>query len=537
MVPSKRSCQPSAFSFEVKVFAFGAQLTDTVAAARHAAMIELNFVIVILLFKKLLLQIIPNYKINHKKALIKPLHDTNDKKSPLYCYLYRNKTKGQKNMLKKISFGIAMIAGLCSCAASHDTLSQDEKALREHITQGMPQTVREMHADDQDVIALPYTYSVPTIRGMFQEMYYWDTFYTNEGLLMLGNADQARSNVDNILYMIEHFGYMPNGTHKGLLNRSQPPYSSMMVRSVYETTGDKQWLAQAYTTLEKEHTFWMTQRLAPNGLNRYGHCATDEELVGFYGAISGRLRTDRSETVKTLADTLKASAHWLAEAESGWDFNPRYSQRCMDFNPVDLNALLYVFERNMAWFSKELGNGRTAEWDSLADNRKSLIQKYCFNPEDGLFHDYDFVNECWSKVLSGGVFNLMYAGIMTKKQAAAMVKALPRLEMEHGVAACEDIPSELTYQWAFPNAWAAINYMAIRGMDRYGFRSDARRLARKYLDSNVGQFKETGVLWEKYNATTGRNDAASEYGTPGDFMGWTAGVVLFTMDYLCGKSE
>ena len=29
-----------------------------------------------------------------------------------------------------------------------------------------------------------------------------------------------------------------------------------------------------------------------------------------------------------------------------------------------------------------------------------------------------------------------------------------------------------------------------------------------------------------------RNDAAAEYATPGDFMGWTAGTVLFCMDYL-----
>lgn len=204
----------------------------------------------------------------------------------------------------------------------------------------------------------------------------------------------------------------------------------------------------------------------------------------------------------------------------------------MDFNPVDLNALLYIFEKNMEWFSGELGNGRAGEWKALADKRKDLIQEYCYNPEDGLFYDYDYVNGCRSEVLSGAVFNLMYAGIMTKKQAGAMRKALGRVEMEHGVAACEDVPCEITYQWAYPNAWAAVNYMAIRGMDRYGFVKDARRLARKYLDSNVAQFKETGVLWEKYNALTGRNDAAAEYATPGDFMGWTAGTVLFCMDYL-----
>lgn len=437
------------------------------------------------------------------------------------------------NMPKKITLAaLAVAAVLSGCGNNNESLSQEETELREHIASGMPQTVREMHRDDQDVIALPYSYSVPTIRGMFQEMYYWDTYFTNEGLLILGDLGQAKKNVDNILYMIGKFGYMPNGTHKALLNRSQPPYSSMMVRSVYESSADKEWLAAAYPVLEKEYGFWMSRRLAPNGLNRYGHCATDEELTGFYGAIAGRLRTDRSETVTSLQDTLKASAHWLAEAESGWDFNPRFSQRCMDFNPVDLNALLYIFEKNMEWFSGELGNGRAGEWKALADKRKDLIQEYCYNPEDGLFYDYDYVNGCRSEVLSGAVFNLMYAGIMTKKQAGAMRKALGRVEMEHGVAACEDVPCEITYQWAYPNAWAAVNYMAIRGMDRYGFVKDARRLARKYLDSNVAQFKETGVLWEKYNALTGRNDAAAEYATPGDFMGWTAGTVLFCMDYL-----
>ena len=72
----------------------------------------------------------------------------------------------------------------------------------------------------------------------------------------------------------------------------------------------------------------------------------------------------------------------------------------------------------------------------------------------------------------------------------------------------------------------------IAGLDNYGYKTAARRIAKKYLDSNVKQYNETGVLWEKYNAVTGNNDAAAEYGTPGDFMGWTAGTVLFCAAYL-----
>ena len=439
-------------------------------------------------------------------------------------------------IFKKIFFClcIAMTTGL-NCHAKGYTLNNDEMTLLRYIAEGMPKTVREMKEDKPDMLAVPHPYSVPTIRGRFQEMYYWDTYFTNVGLIALGDVQQAKNNIDNILFLVEKMGYMPNGTYKSLWNRTQPPYSAMMAREVYEKTGDKKWLAKSYASLELEYQFWMTKRITSVGLNRYGHCATEKELVNFYKQIAKRMNADRSSSVITRADTIKASAHWMAEAESGWDFNPRFAQRCMDFCPVDLNALLYVFEKNMAFFSSELGNGKKADWEKKAEVRKALIQKYCYNQGDGLFDDYDVVYNCQSKVLSGAVFNLMYAGVMTKKQAKTMAKALSRLEMEWGVAACEEVKSDITYQWAYPNAWAAVNYMAIAGLDHYGLKKDANRLARKYLDSNVGQYKETGVLWEKYNAKTGRNDAAAEYATPGHFMGWTAGTVVFCMKYLTAK--
>lgn len=45
-------------------------------------------------------------------------------------------------------------------------------------------------------------------------------------------------------------------------------------------------------------------------------------------------------------ELLDVGSHYIAEAESGWDFNPRFQTRCMDFCPVDLNANLYLYEKN-----------------------------------------------------------------------------------------------------------------------------------------------------------------------------------------------
>ena len=89
-------------------------------------------------------------------------------------------------------------------------------------------------------------------------------------------------NIDNILSLIERFGFMPNASNSDILNRSQPPYASMMVREVYEKTGDKEWLAKACKTLEKEYDFWMTKRITSSGLNHYSNNATNDYLMNFY---------------------------------------------------------------------------------------------------------------------------------------------------------------------------------------------------------------------------------------------------------------
>ena len=45
--------------------------------------------------------------------------------------------------------------------------------------------------DSESLYALPYPYLIPSIKGMFQEMYYWDTYFTNVGLLVEKNAELA----------------------------------------------------------------------------------------------------------------------------------------------------------------------------------------------------------------------------------------------------------------------------------------------------------------------------------------------------------
>lgn len=156
--------------------------------------------------------------------------------------------------MKKITklWGLLLIApALLSFSQGETPSAADRDEVHRFIRNSWDKTVRFNTEDEGTRIGLPYRYTVPSISGAFQEMYYWDTYFTGEGLILDGHVDLARSNAENMLYMVDRFGKMYNGNLTVFQNRSQPPFLSMMIASVYRSTGDKEWLRKVLPTLEK----------------------------------------------------------------------------------------------------------------------------------------------------------------------------------------------------------------------------------------------------------------------------------------------
>lgn len=417
----------------------------------------------------------------------------------------------------------------CACGTTADTAR-----VREFIRTSWDAAVRFNPADDGTLIGLPCPYTVPCVDGTFQELYYWDTYFTNEGLVRDGRTDLARGNVDDMLHLVERFGYMPNGSRTWYLNRSQPPYLAMAVARIFSATGDREWLSHAFGVLRREYDFWMTQRSTPAGLNRYSSSADEALRREFVETGGARLGADFASAASGEEELLRLGGHFAAEAESGWDFNPRFDRRCEDFCPIDLNANLYLYERLFAHFADIGGDTEAAgEWLDKARRRREAINRLCL-ADDGIYYDYDYLRGCRSTVVSGAIFNLLYAGVPDEEQAARLVEAaLPRLEYRYGVAVTEDAPYGYSYQWAYPNSWAPIVYLAVRGLDAYGFRDEARRIAGKYVETVVATFGRTGNLWEKYDVRDGSVGVSDEYEMPA-MLGWSAGTFVYACDYLDG---
>ena len=394
--------------------------------------------------------------------------------------------------------------------------------VKQYIEKNLPLSIRYQEQDSESLYALPYPYLIPSVKGMFQEMYYWDTYFANTGLMLMGDLKQAKNNIDDLLHMIDRFGFVLNGSNTYFLYNSQPPVLALMVREYYDRSPDRAWLAGAYALLKKENAFWMERRKNESGLNRYDCEPLPEAWVKHSGKSAiGRL----GFRPEGMDDAAMARANHAA-GESGWDFTPRMGWEVFNYAALDLNSWLYAQEDQLAYFAAELELPQEQKhWQAARDRRAALCRQY-LQGEDGVFYDYHEIRRERSGLVSAATFYPLYVGMATREEAAAAVAVLPRIEEAYGVACVERCDKPGNYQWGHPNGWPPTQRIVVDGLLRYGYQEDARRIANKYCDLVESCFAQTGHLWEKYNVVKGNAEVVDEYEMP-TMLGWTFGVYYY----------
>lgn len=388
--------------------------------------------------------------------------------------------------------------------------------LEQYIENGWDKTVRTITREQAEAsrsgkLYLPYPYTVPCEENTFQSMFYWDTYFACRGLLLSNRHELVANNLRNFMYMIDTYGFIPNGSLKVFLNRSQPPFFGMMLKSYYDATKDEALFSDGLRALRRELEFWDTRRRSPNGLNHY---SCDDSDKVYIGAV--RLYEKRTGVIRD-GDEPYLGKNVFAEAESGWDFCGRFCGRCLEHNAVDLNALLYFDEMLLASYL----DGEEAElYAKRAQDRKEKMNKL-MRGDDGIFYDYSYVTGKRSKVKSCAAFFPLFVGM--DNSDAGIDALLASLELDYGLQAAEAV--EGNFQWGEDNGWACLQLVACEALENCGRAENARRIAEKYVSLVEKCFDETEHLWEKYNVRNGSSNAVGEYGTP-TMIGWSAGVYL-----------
>ena len=390
-----------------------------------------------------------------------------------------------------------------------DLQPPDVAAARDYISAHWHKLKRFHPKDDESLLGLPKPYLVPAYEEGhefdFNELYYWDSYFMVQGLLDHRHQELVMGILEDLAFMFKRFKVIPNASRTYLTGRSQPPMLTTFIWDVFNTydLSDK-WLKEHMAVAEAEYqTVWMGT-VKPNARQVY------RGLSRYYD-------------INLLND--------LAEAESGWDMTPRFNRRTLSFTPVDLNALLFKYETDLAKFYRHVGDIRSAaKWEVAAEHRKETMDELMWSNLRGLYYDYNYAKEKRGSVGSLAGFYPLWAGMVTKKQAEQMVKALRRFENRGGLATTDAqplsqlVPGAIPTQWAYPNGWAPLHFLIVKGLQRYGYQEDARRIAMKWLKTNLDWFNTHGVFLEKYNVVTPDKPPAKGLYPSQTGFGWTNSV-------------
>ncbi|WP_439698833.1 alpha,alpha-trehalase TreF [Mucilaginibacter sp. AW1-7] len=423
---------------------------------------------------------------------------------------------------------------------SHNSFQTDiEAGIRKHIDtlwhvlQRRPDEAKPFSSS----LALPNPYIVPG--GRFREIYYWDSYFTMLGLQESHQVKVIHNMVENFAYLIDKYGFIPNGNRAYYLTRSQPPFFAMMVNLLAKNEGEKV-LVHFRPQLMREYEYWMQgwKGLAANQASHRVVKMAGGELLNRYWDESDQPREESFVQDVTAGKETKQPLPQFyhnirAAAASGWDFSTRWFDasgklptiQTTSLVPVDLNCLLYNLELTIARSLNQIQNAKLAKlYRERAARRKAAILKYCWNQKTGWFDDYNWqLNQLSNIPTLAAEFPLEFK-IATDEQARLVAEGLKNNFLKAG-----GLVTTLNFsgqQWDAPNGWAPLQYMAIDGLENYHYNILAKEIATRWLRLNIRVFKQTGKLLEKYNVVDTKLTAGGGEYPLQDGFGWTNGVLL-----------
>ena len=415
-----------------------------------------------------------------------------------------------------------------------------ELSMEDHIVNHWAYLTREADENEpwSSLVPLPNPYVVPG--GRFREIYYWDSYFTMYGLAASGRMDLVENMLKNFAWLIDEVDHIPNGNRSYYLSRSQPPFFGAMV-SLYQKHKGTQAALQFLPQLEKEYQFWMdgADKLKPGEANRRLVYMPDGSLLNrYYDDLETPRPESYAEDVETAHTLPEAQRPELyrdirAAAESGWDFSSRWFSDAKSLSaietteiiPVDLNSLLYHLEDVISELHQAAGNtDQATEYEQKAEARKAAINKWLWNSKENAYGDYNIEKKNFTPVLSLAMAYPLYFGIASDQQAKAVASQLQQKFLLPG--GLVTTLNKTGQQWDYPNGWAPLQWIAIKGLQNYGINELSNDIASRWLRLNRKVFQETGRMMEKYNvADTTLQGGGGEYPLQ-DGFGWTNGVVL-----------
>lgn len=424
--------------------------------------------------------------------------------------------------------------------------------------------------DDGTLIGQEHPYITPSYGPYFREQYYWDTLFTNLGLELSGLDNVAEGQVRNMANSIDARGFVPNGTRRYQLDRTQDPVFAITVDRLAWRKGDDRVLVEFLPTMLKEDAFYslgedeLTGAVGGTAINRVVRMRGGEILDRAFTA-SRKPRAERllqdiaSASLDTTRPPEDVYQDTIAGTGTGRDFfsgllkdgQSLHTIHTTDLVLVQRNCFRIIQQRIIAKAltaaakyadtleDRDYYEQQAAVYRAKAGKRAAALVKYSWDEGKGFLFDYDFVADERKKTWHmGAAATALYAGILTPRQAERVGQHLEERFLRPGgfATSLHTTGPELMWDGSDPadkdvpaNGFAPDHYLGIQGLRRYKQFRRAREAATRWVGMNRDVFYDTGMFFENYDVN-GRQPGNGGEKVVQDGFGWTNGVYLSLAD-------
>ena len=187
---------------------------------------------------------------------------------------------------------------------------------------------------------------------------------------------------------------------------------------------------------------------------------------------------------------------------------------------VLFNVLLCQAEQDLAQIARIVGGDPSAHEARAAKTARAVDRKL-WDEEHGIYLDFDLITDQTIHVYVAAGFLPLYAGISDGGRAWRMLESLENTGFCLKDESSIPVPSYDRYGYGFSPVrywrgpvWINIDWLLMRGLERYEFREQAQRLRR----TMVGLVQKTG-FYEYFDPLSGRGHGSG-------YFSWTAALLL-----------
>lgn len=319
--------------------------------------------------------------------------------------------------------------------------------------------------------------------------------------------------LENYLHLIEKFGFVPQANRIYFSRRSHPPVSSRFVLFYVTATNDQAFAKKAVPLLDSEFKAWEENIVTINGykLYVYGDNTYGQRPEGYFED------TILASNLTTEADKLSLYSDLRAATESRFTFSSRWfikngtndgsrvDTKCRKIIPVDLNSIMYRNCITIASFYNMSGNtAKVEEYEKIASDLLIAIKAVLWNEEDGIWYDYDLINNKQRKIFLASNFiplaSFAYDANDSVKIATGILKYISKNNLDSYMGG---VPTSFKFSgenWDYPNVMPQLQWLIIAGLK--GLNVDAtndlsKKWALRWLRTSFMSYKREGLLFDK----------------------------------------